>query len=111
MGFPLSSTSVRILSSLDSTPATACCRNEPHLEDCFAGVDMAAMPALLLQRVPVASMEVAPGQTSQSPATARKKGRMLARLPVGIPLAGSHLSHEIYPQIHCYVELDRKSVV
>lgn len=85
VGFSLSSPSVRMLSSLDSTPATACCRNEPHLEDCFAGPDMVAIPALLLQRVAVASIEVAPDHTSQSAATARREDRELERLPVGLP--------------------------
>jgi hypothetical protein len=85
VGFPFSSASVRMLSSLDSTPATACCRNEPHLEDCFAGPDMVAIPALLLQRVPVASIEVAPGHTSQSVATARREDRELERLAVRLP--------------------------
>lgn len=32
------SSSARIVSSLDSTPATACCRKEPHLEVGFVDV-------------------------------------------------------------------------
>lgn len=37
-----SSVSARMLSSRDSTPATACERNEPHLDDdCFPGAAMA----------------------------------------------------------------------
>ena len=46
---------------------------------------MVAIPALLLQRVPVASIEVAPGHTSQSVATARREDRELERLAVRLP--------------------------
>jgi hypothetical protein len=54
-----------MLSSLDSTLATACWRNEPHLEDCFVGAAIIGMPAVLLLWGRVASFEVAPGHTSQ----------------------------------------------
>lgn len=36
-----SSDSARMLSKRDSTPATACCRNEPHRDACFPGALMA----------------------------------------------------------------------
>lgn len=35
-----SSDSARMLSKRDSTPATACCRNEPHRDACFPGALM-----------------------------------------------------------------------
>ena len=84
--FPLSSASVRIWSSLDSTPATACCRNEPHIEDCFAA-DMITILVLRLQKAPVAWMEIVLSYTSQLTAHEIRQGRVLEKLPAGFPLA------------------------
>ena len=53
-----------MLSSLDSTPATACCR-KPHLEDCFEGVAIVGFLVRVLRKEGVASIEIAPDYTSQ----------------------------------------------
>lgn len=57
--------SASMVSNLDSTPATACCKNAPHLEDGFVGAAIAVC-SLLLSRERVASIEVASDHTSNS---------------------------------------------
>jgi hypothetical protein len=66
-GFPVpafsSGPSASIVSSLDSTPATACWINAPHLEGCFVGAVIVAYP---FRRVRVASFEDLLDHTSNS---------------------------------------------
>jgi hypothetical protein len=60
------------LSSLDSTPATACWSNDPHLEVCFAGAAIAKIPAQSHAKGRVAKLEVEPDHASQVIDTASK---------------------------------------
>lgn len=48
-----SSDSARMLSKRDSTPATACCRNEPHRDACFPGALMVLQTRKKKRREPV----------------------------------------------------------
>jgi hypothetical protein len=93
---------VRMLSSLDSTPATACCRNEPHLEDCFVGAAIVSIPARAFRRC--ASIEVAPGHTSQFVVTVRRQNGVLEKLPAGLPSA-VQICRKNLSRNHCYSDL------
>lgn len=50
VGAGSSTPSANRLSNLDSTPATACWRKEPHFEPCFCGAVIVRNPALLPSR-------------------------------------------------------------
>lgn len=54
-----SAPSASIVSNLDSTPATACCRNVPHRDDCLVGAAIALYCSLFSEER-VASFKVAP---------------------------------------------------